>query len=92
VRLRAPLLLIVLSLGAALLTGEAVVRIAANFLPDVRYLSSVRVKSRPRRSPSLAAFLSAQTTLIPHRNWRNYAANAQGFNDAEFEIPKPPGR
>ena len=90
-RLRAPLL-IVLSLGAALLTGEAVVRIAANFLPDVRYLSSVRVKSRPRRSPSLAAFLSAQTTLIPHRNWRNYAANAQGFNDAEFESPKPPGR
>ena len=84
---------IALALGVAFLTGEATVRIAANFLPGVRYLSTVRVKSRARRHTSLESFLKAQTThLIPHRNWHNYYNNSLGFNDAEFEFPKPPGR
>jgi hypothetical protein len=84
---------IVLSLGVALLTGEAAVRIAANFLPEVQYLSTVRVKSRLRHHATLEAFLKAQTThLVPYRNWRNYFNNSLGFNDAEFEIPKPPCR
>jgi hypothetical protein len=84
---------IVLSLGVALLTGEAAVRIAANFLPEVQYLSTVRVKSRLRHHATLEAFLKAQTThLVPHRDWRNYFNNSLGFNDAEFDIPKPPGR
>ena len=83
---------ILLSLGVALLTGEAAVRVAANFLPEVRYLSTMRVKSRLRHHATLEAFLKAQSThLVPYRNWRNYFNNALGFNDAEFEIPKPPG-
>lgn len=87
------LLRLVLALAVALLTGEAAVRIAANYLPGVRYLAAVRVKSRPRHYPTLEAFLKAQTThLIPYRNWHNHFNNSLGFNDAEFEIPKPAGR
>ncbi len=86
------LLRIILALGAAFLMGEAIVRIASSFLPDVRYLSSVRVKSRPHHYPSLEAFLKAQPHLVPYRDWRNYYNNSLGFNDLEFEIPKPPGR
>ena len=85
-------LLIVFALGAAWLTGEAAVRVVSNFVPEVRYLSTMRVRSRPRHSPTLDSFLEAQAHLVPHRNWRNYYTNSLGFNDAEFEIPKPPGR
>ena len=92
-RWRVTLLRIIAAIGVAWLTGEAAVRITAIFLPEVRYLSTVRVKSRPRHFPTLDAFLKAQTThLIPFRNWHNYFNNSLGFNDAEFEIPKPPGR
>ena len=83
---------IVLAVAAALLTGEAAVRVAAHVLPEVRYLSTVRVKSRPQQHTTLEAFLKAQPHLVPYRNWHNYYNNSLGFNDAEFEIPKPPGR
>ncbi|MHB8834365.1 MAG: forkhead box protein [Candidatus Methylomirabilia bacterium] len=89
---RVALLRVVLALGAAWLTGEAAVRIVSTFLPGVRYLSTVRVKSRPQKYPNLESFLKAQAHLFPYRNWHNFYNNSLGFNDAEFEIPKPPGR
>ena len=90
---RVTLLRIIAAISVALLTGEAAVRITSGFLPEVRYLSTVRVRSRPQHFPTLEAFLKAQTThLVPFRNWHNYLNNSLGFNDAEFDVPKPPGR
>ncbi len=69
---RVALLRVALALGAAWLTGEAAVRIVSNFLPGVRYLSTMRVKSRPQKHPNLQSFLKAQAHLFPYRNWHNY--------------------
>lgn len=90
---RSALQRIVLILGVALLTGEAAVRAVSIFLPAVQYLATVRIRPRPQHYQTLEAFLEAQTThLVPYRAWNNHFNNSQGFNDAEFEIPKPPGR
>lgn len=89
---RSTLQRVALALGASCITGEAAVRIAANFLPGVQYLATVRLKPRQQHFATLESFLKAQPHLVPYRKRLNYYNNSLGFNDVEFEVPKPPGR
>jgi hypothetical protein len=75
------------------LAGEVAVRVAARFLPAVQYLANAGHSGRPAIYRSLEDFLAANSgQLVPHRAWFGYWNNALGFNDAEFEAPKPLGR
>jgi hypothetical protein len=82
-----------LGIVVALAVGEGVVRLTALWNPTVRDLAGARPARGPHRFASLEAFLGSRPTqVIPHRNWFNYWNNALGLNDAEFAVPKPPGR
>ena len=83
--------LAVAAICLSLLLGEALVRLAALFLPGVDYLASASFKGRPAYFGSLEEFAASQKDLIPRRNWANYAVNNMGFNDREFQAAKPPG-
>jgi hypothetical protein len=75
------------------LAGEVAVRVAARFLPAVEYLANAGRSGPPAIYRSLEEFLAANSAqVVPHRAWLGYWNNALGFNDAEFEAPKPPGR
>ena len=84
-------MLAVTAIFLSLLLGEALIRLAALFLPGVDYLASVSFKGRPVYHGSLEEFAASQKDLIPRRNWANYAVNDMGFNDREFQVAKPPG-
>jgi hypothetical protein len=75
------------------LAGEVAVRVAARFLPAVEYLANAGRSRPPTGYRSLEEFLAANSALVvPHRAYLGYWTNALGFNDAEFEARKPPGR
>jgi hypothetical protein len=75
------------------LAGEVAVRVAARFLPAVEYLANAGRSRPPTSYRSLEEFLAANSVLVvPHRAYLGYWTNALGFNDAEFEARKPPGR
>src|SRR5262245_3342652 len=75
------------------LAGEVAVRVAARFLPAVQYLANAGRSRPPASYPSLEEFLAANAALVvPHREYFGYWTNALGFNDAEFEARKAPGR
>jgi hypothetical protein len=75
------------------LIGEVAVRVAARFLPAVQYLATAGRRGPPTIYRSLEEFLAANSVLVvPHRASLGYWSNSLGFNDAEFEAPKPPGR
>src|SRR5262245_20696901 len=77
----------------AILTGEAGVRVAARVVPSVHYLATAGLVSDAPSYATFEDFLAAHSEhLIPHRPWFNYWNNSLGFNDREFEAPKPPGR
>jgi hypothetical protein len=80
-------------LAAALVLGEGLARLAAWWSPAVRDLAVPRHARPAQAFNSLEAYLASQPTqVVPHRNWFNYWNNALGFNDEEFDVPKPTGR
>lgn len=83
--------IILMSLATVLaVTGaELVIRAAARFSIEVRYLVTGK-DAKPLSYSSLAEFLAEfRTHIVPHRNWNNYYANALGFTDREFSSEKP---
>jgi hypothetical protein len=86
-------LLLGLGLLLAVLVGELVVRLAAVFSVEVRYLATAGMREAPHVFRSLDEYLAAQGAHVtPHRDFLNYRANALGLYDEEFAVPKPPGR
>jgi hypothetical protein len=84
-------LLISFATVLALAGAELMIRIAARFSIDVRYLVTGR-DAKPQSYSSLAEFLAEfRAQIVPHRNWNNYYANALGFTDREFSSDKPSG-
>jgi hypothetical protein len=77
----------------ALALAEGLVRVAATFDPQVRFLATGRASRPVVTYPTLESFLAAHAEYItPHRAWYNHFSNAFGFHDEEFVEPKPPGR
>ena len=75
----------------ALAGAELMIRVAARFSIEVRYLVTGR-DAKPLSYSSLAEFLAeARPHIVPHRDWNNYYANALGFTDREFSTEKAPG-
>ena len=75
------------------LAGEVAVRVAARFLPAVQYLANAGRSRPPASYRNLKEFLATNPAqVVPHRTWFGYWNNGLGFNDAEFEAPKPLGR
>lgn len=75
------------------LFAELTVRVTTLFNPTVRYLASAGIGSVPKVFLDLNDFIQNYAGhLTPHRNWNNYWTNELGFNDKEFEFPKPKGR
>ena len=87
IRYLAPRLLI--ALLVALLTGECAVRLAVALNPNVRYIVADQELGE---FATLEQLLETQPFLISHTGRFGYWTNAFGFNDKEFEVPKPPGR
>lgn len=80
---------------AALLAGlglaEAMVRVAARSMFEVKYLATAGAVQQLRQFDSLEALIAEHGFhLQPHRVWNNYYANAYGFMDTEFSTHKEP--
>jgi hypothetical protein len=77
----------------ALAVGELAVRLAGRVSPGIRYLATAQTGSPATRFARLEDYLASKPEhVVPHRRWFNYWANALGFNDEEFVVPKPVGR
>ena len=75
----------------SLLAGEAVVRLAATWLPAVRLLAEP-VGSRLHEPQSFAEFREAFADhLEPFREWWGFRSNSLGFHDVEFAAKLPDG-
>lgn len=84
---------IAVCLFLVIFTAELVTRIGTLFSPTVEYLASAGTGSVPQVFKDLNHFINNYSVhLIPHRDWNNYWTNALGFNDKEFDFPKPKGR
>ncbi|HSE94892.1 MAG TPA: hypothetical protein VLD61_03325, partial [Methylomirabilota bacterium] len=77
----------------ALAAGELAVRFTGRVSPAVRYLATAQTGPPATRFTRLEEYLASKPEhVVPHRRWFNYWANALGFNDEEFTVPKPGGR
>ncbi len=81
----------IISLILAFAIGEIMMRGAALFLPDVKYLATAGIDPDQTEFESLDEYLATQN-LIPHRPWRNHRSNSLGFYDTRFTTLKPEGR
>lgn len=72
--------------------GEVTIRVLSTQIPGVKQLAIAGAKKKETEYKSFEEFISDQPHLIPHRSWANYFNNELGFNDTEFETPKPEGR
>lgn len=87
IRHLAPRLL--LAFLVAFLTGEIAVRAAVALNPRIRYIVADQELGE---FSTLEALLETQPFLISHTGRFGYWTNSFGFNDQEFEAPKPSGR
>ena len=84
IRHLAPRLL--LAFLVAFLTGEIAVRAAVALNPRIRYIVADQELGE---FSTLEALLETQPFLISHTGRFGYWTNSFGFNDQEFEAPKP---
>ena len=87
IRHLAPRLL--LAFLVAFLTGEIAVRAAVALNPQIRYIVADQELGE---FSTLEELLETQPFLISHTGRFGYWTNSFGFNDQEFEVPKPSGR
>ncbi len=87
IRHLAPRLLLALIVAA--LTGEVAVRAAVALSPQIKYIVADQELGE---FSTLEDLLETQPFLISHTGRFGYWTNSFGFNDREFEVPKPPGR
>jgi hypothetical protein len=71
--------------------GEILLRLSLDFLPGAKYL--VTGGNRSSEIKTFEDFLTfSEEKIRPFLNWYNYSSNSLGFQDKEFEVPKPAGR
>ena len=77
----------------AALVGEGVLRVLAQFLPNVAYLTHAGGRSEGPSSETLSEYLqNPEYQLYPLSEFYGYAKNSLGLLDKDFDIPKPKGR
>jgi hypothetical protein len=80
---------LLLAFLVAFLTGEIAVRAAVALNPRIKYIVA---NQELGEFSTLEELLETQPFLISHTGRFGYWTNSFGFNDREFEVPKPSGR